>query len=100
VATLAVLCRVLEAVPAEPIPNAAKHYPNLDRGDALCDVFEAFRTLFPRADLGFEQLVLLATTMAEGKVTKIERCRSCGAAILVDGLAVSQDQCSTCLAEA
>jgi hypothetical protein len=99
VSTLAVLCRVLEAVPAEPVADAARRYPTLDRGDSLCDVFEAFRTLFPRVELGFEQLVLLATTLAAGEVTKLERCGRCGASILVDGLAVSRDLCSACHAK-
>jgi hypothetical protein len=93
---LAVLCRLLGAVRSEPIPDAARCFPNLERGERLCDVYEAFRTFFPTSEVSFEQIVLLAVGMAQGDVLRLEQCRGCDAVILADRLAASQRLCSRC----
>jgi Flagellar transcriptional activator (FlhC) len=94
--SIAVFCRVLDAVPAERMPDAARRLPSLDRGERLCDVFEAYRTYFPKSAISFEQIVLLATALAQGEVVQLECCTSCSGTILVDRLAASPHQCSQC----
>jgi Flagellar transcriptional activator (FlhC) len=93
---LAVMCRVLGAVGPEPIVDAARRYPNLERGERLCDVYEAFRTLFPASGVSFEQIVLLAINMAQGDVLQLQYCQGCDVAILADRLAAAQRLCSVC----
>lgn len=95
---LAVICRMLGAVGAAPMADAARRFPSLERGERLCDVFEAFRTFFPKSDVGFEQVVLLAVGMAQGDVLRLEYCGNCDAVILADRLAAAQRLCAPCQA--
>lgn len=95
-ALLAILCRLMGAVSSTRIPDAARLLPSLDRGERLCDAFEAFRTCFPQSPIEFEQLVLLALTLAQGDALKLDHCKNCEGVILVDRLAVSRRLCSYC----
>jgi hypothetical protein len=96
---LGVMCRVLGAVGPLPIADAARRYPNLERGEQLCDVYEAFRTFFPRSQVSFEQIVLLAVGTAQGDVLRLETCPGCDAVILADRLAAPQHLCARCQRE-
>ena len=93
---LGVMCRVLGAVGPLPIADAARRYPNLERGEQLCNVYEAFRTYFARSQVSFEQIVLLAVGMAQGDVLRLEQCQGCDAVILSDRLAAPQRLCARC----
>ena len=62
----------------------------------LCDVFEAYRTLFPKSELNFEQTVLIAVGLAQGDVIELGRCLSCPRTILIDLLAAGDAVCSAC----
>jgi len=84
---IAAYCRILGAVTAQRIENAVRFFPNLTRGERLCDVFEAYRTLFPKSELNFEQTVLIAVGLAQGDVIELGRCLGCPRTILIDRLA-------------
>jgi len=94
--SLAVFCRILGVVSSVRIGDAARFLPSLDCGERLCDVFEAYRTHFPKSEVGFEQIVLLATALAQGDVLALGNCASCGGIILMDQLAVGRRLCSQC----
>jgi hypothetical protein len=79
--------------------NAARFFPSLTRAERLCDVHEAYRTIFPRSELEFEQTVLIAIGLAQGDLIELRTCASCPRTILVDRLATGEHRCSRCQAE-
>jgi hypothetical protein len=95
-ASLAVLCRVLNAVPSRRTANAAKSSFSLDWSERLCEAFEAYRACFPTTDLEFEQVLLLVTGLAEGDAISLGSCGRCGCTILIDRLAARRRVCSYC----
>lgn len=94
--SLAVFCRILGVISSARIVDAARVLPSLDCGERLCEVFEAYRTYFPKSEISFEQIVLLATALAQGDVLALGNCASCGGIILMDQLAVGRKLCSHC----
>jgi hypothetical protein len=95
-ASLAVLCRILNAVPLKRTVNAAKSFLSLDLGERLCEAYEAYRMCFPRSDLEFEQVVLLVVGLVAGDAMELGGCGQCGATILIDRLAARRRICSYC----
>jgi hypothetical protein len=93
---IAAYCRILGAVTVQRIENAVRFFPNLTRGERLCDVFEAYRTLFPKSELNFEQTVLIAVGLAQGDVIELDRCSSCPRTTLIDRLAIGGRFCCDC----
>lgn len=93
---IAMLCRMMGAVSSVRIPDAARFLPSLDRGERLCDAFEAFRAYVPESPIEFEQVVLLALALAQGDALELGRCKNCEGLILIDRLAVSRSVCSYC----
>lgn len=93
---LAMLCRMMGAVSSTRMPDAARMLPSLDRGERLCDAFEAFRVCLPESQVEFEQVVLLALALAQGDALELGHCKNCDAIILIDRLAVGGSICSFC----
>lgn len=93
---IAALCKVYGVVPNEKIAKAGRYFPNLDRGERLCEVYEAFHTYVPESDVHFEQVVLLAIALAEPHALEIGRCASCPGVIVIDLLSVKHRECSQC----
>ena len=62
-------------------------------------MYEAFRTYFPKSQVSFEQIVLLAVGMSQGDVLRLETCPGCDAVILADRLAAAQRLCARCQRE-
>jgi hypothetical protein len=93
---IALFCRIHGAVPAENIVEAARYYPNLDRGERLCDVYEAYRTYFPESEVNFELIVLLAIGLAEPNSLDLRRCSTCPGIVVIDLLSVKNRDCSQC----
>ena len=89
-------CKIHGAVPTEKIIEAARYYPNLDRGERLCDVYEAYRTYFPESAVNFELIVLLAIGMAEPNSLDLRRCSTCPCIVMIDLLSVKNRNCSQC----
>jgi hypothetical protein len=93
---IALFCRIHGAVPREKIVDAARYFPSLDRGERLCDVYEAYRTYFPESEVTFELIVLLAIGMAEPNSLDLRRCSSCPGIVVIDLLSVRNRGCSQC----
>src|ERR1700730_8818385 len=93
---IALLCKIHGAVPNETIVGAARYYPNLDRGERLCDVYEAYRTYFPESEVNFELIVLLAIGLAEPNSLDLRRCGTCPGIVVIDLLSVKNRDCSQC----
>jgi hypothetical protein len=82
-AALASLCSVFE-IPIEPNVSSLPKVVSLDYGERLCETYEAFCACFPKAEVELEQLILLRRSLAEGKVIRLGKCRTCKCLILVD----------------
>jgi hypothetical protein len=93
---IALFCKIHGAVPTERIVEAARYYPSLDRGERLCDVYEAYRTYFPESEVNFELIVLLAIGMAEPNSLDLRRCSTCPGIIVIDLLSLKNRDCSQC----
>lgn len=93
----ALLCRLVEAIPPRTLRGGSSA---IETGERLCYAFEALKALYPKAELEFEQLLLLASGLAEGTCLRIGQCRQCGAALLIDTLSVRDALClSGCSSE-
>jgi hypothetical protein len=93
---IALFCKIQGAVPTEKIPKAARYFPTLERGERLCDVYEAYRTYFPESEVNFELIVLLAIGLAEPHALELKTCTTCPRVIVFDLLSVKHRSCSHC----
>jgi len=93
---LAVLCRILGAIPSARMAHAARRLPSLDAGEQLCDAFEAYQVYFPRSGIEFEQAVLLVLALAQGDALALQHCTNCDGLFLIDRFAAMRRICSHC----
>lgn len=92
---LAGVAFVWHLVPEEPVGNAWRTLPSLDFGETLCDAFELFRLMIPRATLNLDRFILLVLALAERQLT-VDHCRHCRALILLDPLGAKRRTCVSC----
>jgi hypothetical protein len=97
-ASLAVFCRVLRAVPTNDDVRVKRSFASLDRGERLCEAFEAYRACLPVSEIEFDQVVLLASGLAKGDQIELGQCESCHGMILIDRLGRRRPCCSHCAA--
>jgi hypothetical protein len=69
----------------------------VERGERLCDAYEAWLAYFPGLPLEFEQLMLLGSSIARGEQVLLQSCMHCQATILVDPFAVQRRVCLFCM---
>lgn len=95
-ATAAFLCMAHGVLPAERGPAALKRLPGLERGERLCDAFEAYRWLVPHAHLSFDRFLLLVEGLVAQDSIALGRCGGCGGSIVVDAQAPGTMLCGHC----
>ena len=95
-ASAAAICRVFDAISAPQPGRVSRDFADLDSGERLCEVYEAFHACFPDAHLEFEQLLLLAVGLTKRDVVELTTCANCQCAILVDLLGRRRRTCSIC----
>jgi hypothetical protein len=96
-ALLASLYRLAGALPAAPLEaRAAPALPGLQRGELLCQSYDAFRGLLPEAGLSFEHAVYLLTALARGDELWLTGCRDCGALVVGERWALHAPRCAVC----
>lgn len=78
------------------IVGVAKPITCLENGERLCEAFEIYREWEPRADLEFEQAVLLMVGSMHGDQIELSRCPSCSAALLIDRHGSARKTCRRC----
>jgi hypothetical protein len=93
---IALFCKLHELIPATKIPEAARLYPNLERGERLCEVFEAYGTYLPESTVSFELITLLAIGLAAPAGLELVGCATCQGVIVVDALSIRRRVCSHC----
>jgi hypothetical protein len=95
-ALLASLYRLAGALPGQPPARTAPMLPGLQRGELLCQSYDAFRALLPEAGLSFEHAVYLLTALARGDELRLAGCRDCGAVVVADHCALHAPRCAVC----
>jgi hypothetical protein len=69
---------------------------DLDSGERLCEMFEAFHACFPGSELEFDQLFLLAIGMSKRDVIDLGSCSHCAGTLLIDRLTTHRRICVLC----
>ena len=95
-ALLASLFQIAGALSQKRGKAAADSLPSLEQGELLCDTYELFREWEPAANIDLEQAVLLAVGVVEERSVRLDRCGSCGGAMLVDKLSRNGNRCPYC----
>jgi hypothetical protein len=90
------LCLALEALPNRSSNSEAAAITRLEIADRLCEVYEAFRTWIPNSTIEFEELLLLATELANGNLIKLSTCRGCKSATLIFACGIPRRNCPHC----
>jgi len=70
---------------------------NVDLGHRLCECFETFVLLVPRASLSFEWAFNLLTSMRRGDELGIAHCDACSICYVFDMLSLPRAACPACL---
>jgi hypothetical protein len=98
-ALVASLCLLLGALPSRRSPRTgpqAGTAPGVAQGVALCEAYEAYRTLVPSARISFEHLVHLFTTLHRGDELRLASCGGCGALLVTERMALREARCPYC----
>jgi len=95
-ASAAAICRIFEAVVTRPYDRQHRDLNDLESGERLCEVYEAFHACFPGSALEFDQLMLLAMGLSKKQVVGIGNCANCNCTILADLLSKYQRTCPLC----
>jgi hypothetical protein len=95
VAALAVFWRILANLGA-PKDRSSDTASNIEFGERLCEVFEAYLACFPKAELGLEHLLLLARGLEQADAISPAKCGNCEAQILMDLLGTRRRLCTHC----
>jgi hypothetical protein len=77
-----------------------RQFAGMDLGEHLCEAFEAFHACFPKAELEFDQLALLAVGLGDSQVVGLGYCVQCDCTILVDRLGTHRRICPVCQRQA
>lgn len=94
------LCRLLGVIPDQRQPNARRELPSVSRGEQLCRAYELYRACVPDTPLTLEQVMLLATVLAQGEQLELAHCTECHAAIVIDLLGRTRHSCAHCTHDA
>jgi hypothetical protein len=74
----------------------ARSPASLENGERLCEAFEIYREWEPRAELEFEQAVLLLIGTTDAQKIELTSCPHCSAALLIDKLGAARRACVRC----
>jgi Flagellar transcriptional activator (FlhC) len=95
-AVLASVCYLLGVMPAQQVADVQRHLPGMQRGEALCEAFETYRSLVPKPRISFEHTVFLVAALARGDELRATTCIDCLGLIVVDRFAVKGRHCLSC----
>ena len=96
VTLLASVCYLLGVMPANRVADTRRNLPGMQRGEALCEAFEAYRQLVPSPRISFEHAVFLVPALARGDELSAASCADCRGLFLVDRGAMPSRRCTSC----
>jgi hypothetical protein len=82
-----------------PIESSAPYIPihaSFTFAERLCEVYEAFRALFPTTEIELEELILLRQALSGRAEMALSLCRVCKCIILVDRFDATRRACAHC----
>jgi hypothetical protein len=94
-AVLACLFALSRVLPPKGSRDVAS-VKNLALGTRLCSVFNGYLRAVARPEVPFEYALLLVQELIRDDSIGLKPCSSCGAATLIDVLAISEHECPTC----
>jgi hypothetical protein len=74
----------------------ALHFLDFAQGLALCEAYDAYRTLVPSARISFEHMVYLHSALSRGDELALASCRGCGALLVTERIALVEANCVHC----
>jgi hypothetical protein len=95
-ALVASLCTLLGALPPRRALRPGPQLPGFAQGLALCEAYEAYRTLVPAARISFEHMVYLHSALSRGDELALASCGSCGALLVAERVALVAPRCTYC----
>jgi hypothetical protein len=96
---LASVLSLLGALPAESAAAPAEApAPGVERGELLCEGFEAYRAVLPSAQISFEHAVFLASALGRGDQLRLGNCCDCGALMVLERFPLRSARCPHCAA--
>jgi hypothetical protein len=97
------LAALLSALGALAPNNSGARGANKERadrtalpGELICDAYEAYCSLLPSREIGFEHAILLASAISSGRELSLSGCRQCAAPILTDAVTIRLPVCERC----
>lgn len=86
----------LAEIPVDPRGLCIPKYASFDFSERLCEIYEAYRALFPNTEIELEELILLRSALSSGTEMELARCRVCKCLILVNRFEGATRACSQC----
>lgn len=93
-ASLCLLADVLGAARSPAPPARAQH--SVQRGQQLCQAYDAYQSLVMRPAISFEHAVFLVTALTRGDELHLAPCVGCGALLVTDRLSLRVPRCAGC----
>jgi hypothetical protein len=97
-ALVASLCTLLGALPPRWAVRPGPALPGFAQGLALCEAYEAYRTLVSAAHISFEHMIYLFTALTRSDELRFATCVDCGALLVVERMALRDPRCRSCAA--
>lgn len=91
---LAALLSAIGALPA--LANKDRGCKPGLSGDLVCDAYEAYCSLLPSREIGFEHAILLASALSSGRDLRLAGCRSCASPVLAEAVSLRLPMCERC----
>lgn len=96
----AILAGFLSVYGVLPEPGSATGpLETLGRGERLCQAYEEFIALWPKAELKLEHALLLLGELVRGVEMEVTECCGCDVLVVADRLASAPPQCAFCMHE-
>ena len=92
------LASLLSAIGALPAASANKDRGGRQplAGELVCDAYEAYCSLLPSREIGFEHAILLASALSSGRDLRLAGCRSCASPVLAEAVSLRLPLCERC----
>ena len=91
------LASLLSAIGALPAPaNKDRGARPALSGDLVCDAYEAYCSLLPSREIGFEHAILLASALSSGRDLRLADCRFCASPVLAEAVGLRLPVCERC----
>ena len=91
------LASLLSAIGALPAPaNKDRGARPALSGDLVCDAYEAYCSLLPSREIGFEHAILLASALSSGRDLRLAGCRFCASPVLAEAVGLRLPVCERC----